>query len=337
MPFDINRRPTIDDIRAAAKRLKGEAVRTPLLESRELNQKLSGRVFLKPEMLQITGSFKYRGAFNKLSLEIERNPALQGVVAFSSGNHGQGVAAAARKLGLQAIIVMPKDAPAIKIANTRAFGADVVLYDRYKEDREKIAREISQDKGFIIAPPYDDPGIIAGQGTIGEEISEDLKAIGIKPDIVLAPCSGGGLIAGIALSLHHHFPDAEIYSCEPSALDDTARSLAAGKRVTNSPDSRSICDALMSSIPGELTFSINRDHLRAGLSVSDEEALTAMAFSLRRLKLVTEPGGSVALAALLSGHIECNNKIAVVLLTGGNADDAMIERALASNLATPAA
>ncbi len=335
MPPRAELLPSIDDVRKAALRLKGEASRTPLLEAR-MEARIPGpvrfgRVFLKPEILQVTGSFKYRGAFNKIASEITRSPGLEGVVAFSSGNHAQGVAAAARRLQRQAVIVMPEDAPSTKIANTRALGGEVVLYDRYSQDREAIARAIATERGYALVPPYDDPAIIAGQGTIGLEIAEDMAAMGIAPEIVLAPCSGGGLVSGVALGITAQFPETLIYSCEPATLDDHARSLALGRRVENPPEARSICDALMSRTPGELTFAINSRLLKGGLSASDEEVLAAMAFAIRHLKLVVEPGGAVALAALLSGRVETRGKNCVVILSGGNADDAMIQRALAEN------
>jgi threonine dehydratase len=229
---------------------------------------------------------------------------------------------------------MPRDAPAIKIANTKGFGAEVLLYDRYTQDREAIARAIAAERGFAVVPPYDDPEVIAGQGSVGLEIALDLLALGLKPDNVLVPCSGGGLASGVALAVKASFPAARVYSCEPATLDDTARSLAGGHRVSNPPEARSICDALMSQTPGELTFKINSRLLEGGLSATDPEVLAAMAFAIRRLKLVVEPGGAVGLAALLSGRIQANGQTTVVVLSGGNADDSMIQRALAEKPAS---
>jgi threonine dehydratase len=326
-----DRPPDYNDVLSAAKRLRGEAARTPLLEARGLAEESLGRVFLKPEVLQVTGSFKYRGAFNKISVAIETDPGLKGVVAFSSGNHAQGVAAAARRLGKKATIVMPNDAPAIKIENTRAYGAELVLYDRYSEDREAIARAIAAERDYVVVAPYDDPAVIAGQGTTGLEIAEDVAALGVAPDFVMVPCSGGGLVAGIALALQHQFPEAKVYACEPDSLDDTARSLKTGTRQRNAPDARSICDALMSATPGELTFGMNKKLLAGGLAASEAEVLRAMAVCLRKMKLVVEPGGAVALAALLARRVASKGKTSVVVLSGGNADDRLIERALREN------
>ena len=255
---------------------------------------------------------------------------MPGVVAFSSGNHAQGVAAAAGQLGVPAIIVMPADAPRIKIENTRTLGAEVRLYDRYREDREAIARAIAQDKGYVVVPPYDDPAIIAGQGTIGLEIAEDCAKFGIAPDVVLAPCSGGGLISGIATAVTARYPQARVFACEPARFDDTTRSLAVGRRLENEGSEKSICDALLSKLPGEITFAINRRLLAGGLTATDEEALAAVAFAARRLKLVVEPGGAVALAAALQGRVPKPVQSLVIVCSGGNIDDEMLRKALAS-------
>src|SRR5215468_4408649 len=293
--------PDLAAIEAAAARLAGQAVETPLLESHDLNARVGGRVFIKPETLQRTGSFKFRGAFNKIS-QIPRD-AKGGVVAFSSGNHAQGVAAAAQIRGLPAVIVMPSDAPAIKIANTRAYGAEVILYDRHREDREQIGARLASERGAALVKPYDDPDIIAGQGTIGLEIARQCQARGAAPDIVLSPAGGGGMIAGCATALTALLPDVKIYAVEPADFDDTARSLTAHKRVANAPGKTTICDALMAATPGELTFAINRRLLAGGFAVSDQEVQAAMAYAFGRLKLVIEPGGAVALAAVLAGKI----------------------------------
>jgi len=316
------------DIEAAANRLSGRAQRTPLLSFAELDRRLGTRAFIKPECLQVTGSFKFRGAYNKIKSAQEAGGKIPGVVAFSSGNHAQGVAAAAAQLGVPAIIVMPEDAPRIKIENTRALGAEVTLYDRYKEDREAIARAIGRDKGYLVVPPYDDPAIIAGQGTIGLEIAEDFAKLGLEPDVVLAPCSGGGLISGIATAIKIRYPAARVFACEPARFDDTTRSLAAGKRLENEGNERSICDALLSKTPGEITFAINRILLSGGLTVSDEEALAAVAFAARRMKLVVEPGGAIALAAALQGRAPKPARNIVIVCSGGNIDDAMLRKAL---------
>src|ERR1022692_4273675 len=258
------------DIDAAAAVLAPFAVRTPLLSSPALDERVGARVFLKPEMLQRTGSFKFRGAFNKMS-SIPAAARGGGVVAFSSGNHAQGVAAAARILNMPATIVMPADAPLTKRERTKAYGARVVLYDRASENREAIARDIADKQGATLVPPYDDPMVIAGQGTVGREIAEDMAALGLTPDIVVAPASGGGLIAGVATAIKARYPQAMLMSAEPEGFDDHARSLRAGKREPHRAEGRTICDALMASIPGEITFAINRRLLAQGITASDSE------------------------------------------------------------------
>jgi threonine dehydratase len=290
-----------------------------------LSDRVGTKVFLKPEVLQRTGSFKFRGAFNKLS-SIPMSARGGGVVAFSSGNHAQGVAAAAQILNMRATIVMPADAPLSKRERTKAYGAEVVLYDRDREDREAIARDIAAKRGATLVPPYDDPMVIAGQGTVGREIAEDMTALGIAPDIVVAPVSGGGLIAGVATAVKARFPEAMLMSAEPEAFDDHARSLRAGKREAHSSKGRTICDALMASIPGEITFAINSRLLTKGLTASDAEVGTAVGFAFRELKLVVEPGGAVGLAALLAGRIDINGKNVVIVLSGGNVDEDLYAR-----------
>jgi threonine dehydratase len=307
------------DIDAAAAVLAPFAVRTPLLSPPVLCDRIGAKVFLKPEVLQRTGSFKFRGAFNKLS-SIPANARAAGVVAFSSGNHAQGVAAAAKILNMRATIVMPADAPLSKRERTKSYGAEVVLYDRDREDREAIAREIAGKRGATLVPPYDDPKVIAGQGTVGREIAEDLAALGIAPDIVVAPVSGGGLIAGVATAVKARFPLVMVMSAEPEAFDDHARSLRAGRREPHKSEGRTICDALMASIPGEITFAINSKLLTKGVTASDAEVGTAIGFAFRELKLVVEPGGAVGLAALLAGHIDARGKTVVIVLSGGNVD-----------------
>jgi threonine dehydratase len=316
------------DIDAAARVIAPFAVRTPLLSPPVLCERVGAKVFLKPEVLQRTGSFKFRGAFNKLS-SIPENARKGGVVAFSSGNHAQGVAAAARILDMPATIVMPKDSPLLKRERTKSFGAEVVLYDRDREDREAIARDIAGKRGATLVPPYDDPKVIAGQGTVGREICEDLAALGVTPDIVVAPVSGGGLIAGVATAVKSRFPQAMVMSAEPEAFDDHARSLRAGKREAHGNAGRSICDALMAAIPGEITFAINGKLLSNGLTATDEEVGQAVSFAFRELKLVVEPGGAVGLAALLAGRIEAKGKTIVIVLSGGNVDSELYSRLIA--------
>jgi threonine dehydratase len=316
------------DIDAAARVLAPYAVRTPLLSPPVLNERVGTRVFLKPEMLQRTGSFKFRGAFNKLA-SIPMAARGGGVVAFSSGNHAQGVAAAAKILNMQATIVMPADAPLSKRERTKAYGAEVVLYDRDREDREAIARDIAGKRGATLVRPYDDPLVIAGQGTVGREIAEDMAALGLTPDIVVAPASGGGLIAGVATAVKARFPQAILMSGEPEGFDDHARSLRAGKREPHHAEGRTICDALMASIPGEITFAINSRLLTQGVTASDTEVGVAVGFAFRELKLVVEPGGAVGLAALLAGRIDIRGKNVVIVLSGGNVDADLFARLIA--------
>jgi len=313
--------PTIADIVAAAERLKGRAVRTPLLRNDILDEATDARVFLKPENLQKTGSFKFRGAFNAISSlsEAERRA---GVVACSSGNHAQGVAEAARLLGVKATIVMPADAPSIKIERTCRSGAEIVTYDRASEDRDAIAGEICQRTGAAFIHPYDNSRVIAGQGTCGLEIAEDMAASGLTCDRLLVCTGGGGLTAGVSLAIHDRFPGAKIHTVEPEGFDDYRRSLEAGSRVANDRLTGSACDALMSPMPGELSFAINRDHIDSGLAVSDEAAFEAMRFAFNELKLVVEPGGAVALAALLEAGKRFAGETVACVLSGGNAGPA---------------
>src|SRR4051794_15276942 len=322
--------PTVSpaDIDAAARVLKPFAVRTPLLSSPALDERVDARVFLKPEMLQRTGSFKFRGAFNKLS-SIAQVARAGGVVAFSSGNHAQGVAAAAQILDMQATIVMPADAPRSKRERTKGYGAEVVLYDRDREDREAIARDIAGKRGATLVPPYDDPKVIAGQGTVGREIADDVAALGLAPDVVVAPASGGGLVAGVATAIKARYPQAMVMSAEPDGFDDHARSLRAGKREPHRAEGRTICDALMATVPGEITFAINGTLLAQGVTATDAEVGAAVAFAFRELKLVVEPGGAVGLAALLAGRIEARGKTVVIVLSGGNVDAELYARLIA--------
>lgn len=306
-------------IRLARDRLRGHAVVTPLLENSELNARTGGRVLIKAENLQRTGSFKFRGAYNRLS-QLSAGERSRGVVAWSSGNHAQGVAAAAAILGIPATIVMPADAPAIKADNTRRYGASVVSYDRYRENREDIARRIASQSGAALIPSYDDADIIAGQGTAGLELIEELTTRHVQLAQLLVCCSGGGLVSGIATAFSEDSPDTAIYSVEPEAFDDTARSLASGQREENLPTARSICDALQTPTPGEMTFSINRKRLAGGLSVSDDEVREAMRFAFHHLKLVVEPGGAVALAAVLHGRIDTAKRNTGIVISGGNVD-----------------
>ncbi len=290
--------PGIEDVLAARRRLAGHAVRTPLLHAPEIDAIAGRRVLVKAEVLQNTGSFKFRGAFNRLAI-MDAADRRRGVVAFSSGNHAQAVAAAARHFGVSAVIVMPADAPAVKIDNTRALGAEVVLYDRWRESREDIAAALAEERGLTLVRPFDDAAVIAGQGTLGLELAEQAARLGEDVAAVLVPCSGGGLAAGIALALEASLPAAALYTVEPEGFDDTARSLAAGARVGNAAGARSACDALLVPSPGAITFPILQRRAAGGLVVPDVAAFAAMAEAFARLRLVVEPGGAVALAAAL--------------------------------------
>lgn len=320
---------SVADIEAAAGRLLGQAVRTPLLRSPLLDARAGREVLVKAEPLQRTGSFKFRGAYNRIAMIPEADRA-RGVVAFSSGNHAQGVAAAARLFGIKATIVMPADAPAIKRRNTESYGATVVAYDRFGEDREVVAAKIQAETGATLVKPYDDPGIIAGQGTIGLEIAEQCAELGVRPDAVVVGCSGGGLVSGISVAVKARLPGTRIYAAEPEALDDMRRSLAAGERVKNDPAARSICDALQSPTPGEITFAIARETLSGGVTASDDAVLRAMAVAFDTLKLVMEPGGAIGLAATLERRIPDDIRSVVIICSGGNVDAATFRDALAT-------
>jgi threonine dehydratase len=319
--------PSFDDVLDAAARLQGQAAMTPLLRADALDQACGGRVFVKAEALQRTGSFKFRGAYNRLCrLTPEERKA--GVVAFSSGNHAQGVAAAARIVGCPAVIVMPADAPVVKVEATRDFGADVVFYDRYRESREAIAERIAGERGAVVVPAFDDSFIIAGQGTAGLEAARQLEAIGERADVLACPASGGGLLAGVTLAFERLSPSTRLYVCEPAGYDDFAASLAAGRATRVAPVEPSLCDALMAPEPGVIPFAITGPRLAGALAAADPEVLAAMTFAFRHLKLVLEPGGAVALAALLSGKLPLEGRTALVVASGGNVDPLLYTRAL---------
>ena len=310
---------TIEDIEAAAERLEPIIVRTPLVSSPVLDEIVGGRVLLKAENLQRTGSFKIRGAYNMLS-QLDDADAARGVVAFSSGNHAQAVAAAGTMLDIETTIVMPEDAPQIKIENTRKLGGTTVLYDRYTKDRAVIAREIAEERGSVLVPSYDHEHIITGQGTTGLEIVRQCDELGVKPDQVLINCSGGGLTAGCSVAIKALSPSTTIHPVEPEGFDDTRRSLESGKPEINDPDARTICDALMTSPPGDITFAINREIVGAALVVSDENVKAAIRFAFLHLKLVVEPGGAASLAAVLADKVPLRDRTTVVILSGGNID-----------------
>ncbi|MEM0907081.1 MAG: threonine/serine dehydratase [Pseudomonadota bacterium] len=315
------------DVEAAAGRIAGQAVRTPLLTAPALDDAVGARVFVKPECLQRTGSFKFRGAYNRLAMMTSAERA-KGVVAASSGNHAQGVAEAARLFGVPATIVMPSDAPAIKRARTERSGAKVVPYDRDTEDRLAIAKAITAETGGTYVAPYDDPGVMAGQGTTGLEIAADLSRLGVEADHVLVPTGGGGLLSGTATALKAKMPCAVCHSVEPEGFDDTARSLESGARETNAATSGSIADALMAQSPGAITFPVNRALAGKGYHVADEVLLHAMAFAAAELKLITEPGGVIALAAALEAGAMFEGQTIVVVISGGNVDPDVFARAL---------
>ena len=317
------------DIVSAAQRLLPYAIRTPVLENPALNKLLGARVLIKDEALQRTGSFKFRGACNR-ALQLTPKQKKSGIVAWSSGNHAQGVAAACSMFGAPATIVMPADAPLAKINGAKAYGASVRLYDRKREDREALGRETAAKTGAVIVPPYDDPQIMAGQGTVGLEIMEQTHTLGLVPDLVLASSSGGGLIAGIATAVKEKAPNADVYAVEPEGFDELARSLRSGKHEFNHPEAQSICDSLQAATPGKLTFAVNRRLLAGSLIVNDTEVLHAMKKAFEMLKLVMEPGGACPLAALLSGKVDVRGKTVVVVCSGGNVDADMFIRALKS-------
>ncbi|MFC4723921.1 threonine/serine dehydratase [Glycocaulis abyssi] len=319
--------PGFNDVMDAATRLKGLAVRTPLLWSPALDEAVGGRVLIKAECLQRTGSFKFRGAYNALAL-MTLADRVRGVVAFSSGNHAQGVAEAAQMWGIRATIVMPADAPAIKAEGVRARGGKVITYDRASEDREAISRQLCEETGATLIPSFDHFGVIAGQGTCGLEIVQQLEERGETADQLVCCVGGGGLIAGINLALAERAPEIAVYGAEPEGFDDHARSLVSGQRERNTKSSGSLQDALLSEAPGEMTFSINQPRLKGIGVVSDDEAMQAVAFAWQHLKLVIEPGGACALAAVLSGKIDEKGKTTVIVATGGNVDAAVFAKAI---------
>jgi threonine dehydratase len=322
--------PEFSDIVTAAGRIAGVVRRTPLITHAALDAATGGRVFCKAECLQTNGAFKMRGAYNAIATLPDAARA-RGVLAFSSGNHAIAVAASAKLFGVAATIVMPSDAPHAKRAQTEAFGARVVAYDRVREDREAIGRAIAAEHGYPVIPPFDHADVIAGQGTAGLEAMQDMAALGATPDVALVCASGGGLAAGFALAVHETAPTCAIYPVEPVGHEDLAQSLAAGERRANAPGIRSICDALMADKIGALPFAIGQKHWAGALAVSDAEVLAAMAFAALQLKLVVEPGGAAALAAALAGKLDLRGKTALIILSGGNVDPSMLIRALTAH------
>lgn len=314
--------PSYPGVLDAARQIAGEAVRTPLIESPALNERLGGRVLFKAETMQVAGAFKFRGAMNRIG-RLNGDERRRGIVAYSSGNHAQAVAAAARRVGCPALIVMPSDSPTVKVEGVIGFGGEVRLYDRWTESREAIGAGIAAERGAVLVPPFDDPFVIEGQGTTALEVLDQSAEAGVvRIDRLLCGASGGGLLAGINLVMAERSPETEVWAVEPEAFDDTRRSLAAGERVGHPKGAPSICDALMAPMPGELTWPINR-RLAEAVAVSDGEVAEAMRVAFRTLKLVVEPGGAVSLAALLSGKVEVAGLTTVVILSGGNVDPAL--------------
>ena len=322
---------TLADIEAAARRIAGVATETPLLESPALNERLGARVLIKPETLQRVGAFKFRGAYNRLA-QLGPDERRRGVVAFSSGNHAQGVALAARLVGAPAVIVMPSDAPAVKLAATLAYGAEVRQYDRLTENREAIAGAIAAERGAVVVPAFDDPHIVAGQGTVGLEMARQAEAIGARLDLVVTPVGGGGLAAGLSTALKARIPEAEVWGSEPEHFDDLAQSLAAGRRIAVKTRRRSLCDALESPCTGEITFPILQRNLAGAVAVADAEITEAMRYAFATLKLVVEPGGAAGLAAVLARKLDVAGRTVGLVLSGGNVDPDLFARVVRGEL-----
>ncbi|AZV76897.1 threonine/serine dehydratase [Parasedimentitalea marina] len=314
-------------INAAAQRLDGHARVTPLLSSPFLDDIAQRRILIKPECLQHTGSFKFRGAWSALSA-LDPSARAKGVIAYSSGNHAQGIAHAATLHGVPSVIVMPADAPQLKIENTRALGAEVILYDRANEDRDAIGQAIATERDLTLIKPFDEPQVIAGQGTVGLEIATQAADLGVTTGEVLVNCGGGGLTSGIALALEAQAPQMQVRPCEPKGFDDVTRSLISGQIERNDQTSGSICDAILTPSPGQITFPIVKRLCGAGLVVSEDEALHAMALAFLRLKIVLEPGGAVSLAAALFHGHALTSEVAIVVATGGNVDPEVFQQAL---------
>ena len=318
---------TYQDIEDAYHRIAPLIVKTPLLTSDRLNDVLGFRLFVKAEPMQRIGAFKFRGACNAL---LKLPPEAHCVIAFSSGNHAQAVALVAKLTGREATIIMPEDAPKMKIDATRSYGAEVVLYDRYRESREDIGKQLALKKQAVLIKPYDDEDVICGQGTVGYELNQQIKEQNISPHRLYCCAGGGGLISGTAIAVHHHHPDLNIYASEPEFFDDIARSLASGEKCKNDPDARSICDAIITPTPGDITFPIMKQHLAGGVGISDDDCLRAMQSCWRHLKLVVEPGGAVGVASALAlkGQDEVKGKDIIAVASGGNVDDDLFAKAL---------
>jgi len=318
--------PTFEDVRQAGERLAGDVIVTPMLNSARIDEIAGRTVWVKAECLQHTGSFKYRGARNCI-LSLGPEQITNGVVAYSSGNHAQGVALAAKRQGIPCLIVMPRDTPEVKIDGVKAYGGEVLFYDRMNEQRELIAEQVAKARGAFLIAPYEDINVIAGQGSVGLEIAKQSKKNHMQLQGVIANAGGGGLTAGIALALEDQLPDCLLFTCEPEGFDDHKRSFVSGNREKNSALDGSICDALMAEMPGEMTFAINMERVSSGLSVTDKEVLAAMRAAFLHLKLVLEPGGAASLAAVLCGKAPGDGPICVVA-TGGNVDGDIFQRAI---------
>ncbi len=318
---------TLNDIQRAYQRIENKIVRTPLLNSPRLDAIADRKLWIKAEPLQVTGSFKFRGACSAISA-LPDETLNGGVVAYSSGNHAQGVALAAKVFGTQATIIMPHDAPANKVANTKAYGATVVHYERGVESREAIGQRLAEEQGLHLIKPYDDANVIAGQGTVGLELAEQMTEADAQAKALLCCCGGGGLSSGIAVALAGLRPEITVHTAEPEGFDDTARSLALGERVSNPSEQGSICDAIVTPIPGELTFPLLQKHAGSGFAVSDDSVLAAMKTAFDTLKVIVEPGGAVALAAALDPQNLPNEKELIVILSGGNVDQVLFQQAL---------
>ncbi|MDA9770804.1 threonine/serine dehydratase [Emcibacteraceae bacterium] len=321
--------PNFDDVLSAAEQIEGYAVKTPFLKAQDLSEKLDAEIYIKPECLQRVGAFKFRGAFNRLS-RLNEEERKRGVVAYSSGNHAQGVAASAQILDMNAVIVMPEDSPKMKLQNTKDYGAEVITYNRNTESREEIAEKISEERGCIVVPSFEDHYIISGQGTAGLEAVKQAEELGVSLDFFMTPVGGGGLISGCALAVKGLSPDTEIYGVEPEGFDDVKRSLESGKIEHNARPSGSICDAILTVHPEPMTHKIMSDNLSGVLTVTDDEVLVAMKYAWEKLKLVVEPGASVALAAVLHGKIDVKGKKLCIVLSGGNVDEETFVKALNS-------
>ena len=325
---DAVRLPGFVDVQAAAERLRGFIVRTPMLRHPLLDSLAGGPILVKPESLQRTGSFKLRGATNAALL---MDPAARrnGIVTVSSGNHGQAMAAAAHMLGMSALVAMPEDAPRIKVESTKRWGAEILFFDRQGTDRDVLAGRLAAERRATLIPPFDHADVIAGQGTVALELVEDAKAAGLTVDVLAVPTGGGGLIGGCALTMEVLAPSAEVWAVEPEGWDDTRRSREAGRRLANDGTGPELCDSLLAKQPGALTFAINRPRLAGGVAVTPPEVLSAMRFAFEHLKLVVEPGGAVALAAVLTGKLEGRGRVTGIVVSGGNVDPMLFTRALA--------